>query len=106
MLTAFDFDNCCRHWLMYDLVVARSVLAKFADADRSMRWIIAGYEARTPLPGDLHLANLLGRVRLLYVLCDRLCMAGNAGTGVSAADVGRLRTRFLQAVAGDAQRFR
>ena len=100
-VAAFDFDNCCRHWLLYDLAVAQSVLARLDDADRLMGWVVDGYEAVAPLPGDLGLIDILMRLRLLYVLCDRLWVAETYGLDGRGDALRRLRERLLRAVDAD-----
>jgi Ser/Thr protein kinase RdoA (MazF antagonist) len=75
-ITSFDFDNCCRHWLLYDVVISQSVLRLRPDREKLLQWIIEGYQELRPLPGDRHLSGLLLRLRLLYVYCDRLYRFG------------------------------
>lgn len=94
-VAAFDFDNVCRHWLLYDFAVARSVLTRFDGAERLMSWIRAGYEAVAPLPGDLGLLDVLVRLRLLYVLCDRLWMAETYSLDGQGDALHQLRERLL-----------
>ena len=96
-ITAFDFDNACRHWLFYDLTVARLVLARFDHPERLLGWIVSGYETLAPLPGDPSLIDVLARLRLLYVLCDRLWTADGSGSGSQEEALRRLRGRFLHA---------
>jgi Ser/Thr protein kinase RdoA (MazF antagonist) len=75
-ITAFDFDNCCRHWFLFDIAVSQSVLRLRQDREKLVQWIIEGYQELRPLPGDRHLSGLLLRLRLLYVYCDRLYSFG------------------------------
>ena len=75
-ITAFDFDNCCRHWLLYDVAVALSVLRVRPEREQLVQWIFEGYRDLRPLPGDPALLRLLLRLRLLYVYCDRLYSFG------------------------------
>jgi Ser/Thr protein kinase RdoA (MazF antagonist) len=75
-ITAFDFDNCCRHWFQYDIAVSVSVLRLRPDREQLVQWIFEGYRDLRPLPGDLDSLRLLLRLRLLYVYCDRLCSFG------------------------------
>ena len=96
-VTAFDFDNACRHWLLHDLAVARSVLARFDHPERLLGWIASGYEAVAPLPGDPGLIDVLARLRLLYVLCDRLGTAEGSGSGSQGEALRGLRARLLRA---------
>src|SRR5215510_11148699 len=77
-ITAFDFDNCCRHWFLYDIAVALSVLRLRPERERLVQWIFEGYRDVCPLPGDPGLLRPLLRLRLLYVYCDRLCSFGIA----------------------------
>lgn len=74
--TTFDFDNCCRHWLLYDLAVSKSTLRTTPNREQLAEWIIKGYQELRSLPGDPTLINLLLRARLLYVYCDRLYSFG------------------------------
>jgi Ser/Thr protein kinase RdoA (MazF antagonist) len=75
-ITAFDFDNCCRHWLLYDVAVALSVLRLRPEREQLVQWIFEGYCDLRPLPGDPELIRPLLRLRLLYVYCDRLYSFG------------------------------
>jgi Ser/Thr protein kinase RdoA (MazF antagonist) len=75
-ITAFDFDNCCRHWLLYDMAVALSVLRVRPEREQLVQWIFEGYRDLRPFPGDPGLLRLLLRLRLLYVYCDRLYSFG------------------------------
>ena len=100
-VTAFDFDNACRHWLVHDLAVARSVLARFDHPERLLGWIASGYEAVAPLPGYPGLLDVLARLRLLYVLCDRLWVAEALGAGGHGEALRRLRARLLHAAGVD-----
>jgi Ser/Thr protein kinase RdoA (MazF antagonist) len=77
-ITAFDFDNCCRHWFLYDIAVALSVLRLRSEREQLVQWIFEGYRDVHPLPGDPGLLRLLLRLRLLYVYCDRLYSFGVA----------------------------
>jgi Ser/Thr protein kinase RdoA (MazF antagonist) len=75
-ITAFDFDNCCRHWFLYDIAVSLSVLRLRPDREQLVQSIFDGYRDLRPLPGDPGSLRLLLRLRLLYVYCDRLCRFG------------------------------
>jgi Ser/Thr protein kinase RdoA (MazF antagonist) len=77
-VTAFDFDNCCRHWFLYDIAVALSVLRLRPEREQLVQWIFKGYRDLGPLPGDPGLLRPLLRLRLLYVYCDRLYSFGVA----------------------------
>ena len=77
-ITAFDFDNCCRHWFLYDIAVSLSVLRLRSERERLIQWIFEGYRSLRPLPGDRSSLRVLLRLRLLYVYCDRLCSFGVA----------------------------
>ena len=77
-ITAFDFDNCCRHWFLYDVAVALSVLRLRPEREQLVQWIVEGYHDLHPLPGDLGLLRPLLHLRLLYVYCDRLYSFGVA----------------------------
>ncbi len=77
-ITAFDFDNCCRHWFLYDIAVSLSVLRLRSDREQLVQWIFEGYRDLRPLPGDPDSFRLLLRLRLLYVYCDRLYSFGVA----------------------------
>jgi len=97
-LTAFDFDNCCRHWLLYDLEVARSFVAKFEKADKLMSWILSGYQSVATLPGDMNHIHLLSQLRLLYVLCDRISLISSNLIDAMPHHVEHLRDVFVGAV--------
>jgi Ser/Thr protein kinase RdoA (MazF antagonist) len=71
-ITPFDFDNCCRHWFLYDVAVCKSVLRLRPEREQLVEWIIEGYQELRPVPGDSGLFGLLLHLRLLYVYCDRL----------------------------------
>jgi amicoumacin kinase len=77
-ITAFDFDNCCRHWFLYDIAVSLSVLRLSPEREQLVQWIFEGYRDLRPFPGDPGTLRLLLRLRLLYVYCDRLCSFGVA----------------------------
>jgi amicoumacin kinase len=77
-ITAFDFDNCCRHWLLYDIAVSLSVLRPRPEREQLAQWLFDGYSSLRPLPGDPGSLRLLQRLRLLYVYCDRLYSFGVA----------------------------
>jgi Ser/Thr protein kinase RdoA (MazF antagonist) len=77
-ITAFDFDNCCRHWFLYDIAVSLSVLRLRPEREQLVQWIFEGYRDVRPFPGDPGTLRLLLRLRLLYVYCDRLYSFGLA----------------------------
>jgi Ser/Thr protein kinase RdoA (MazF antagonist) len=76
-ITSFDFDNCCRHWFLYDLAASQSALRLRPDREKLVQWIIEGYQELRPLPGDRRLFGLLLRLRFLYIYCDRLYSFGS-----------------------------
>jgi Ser/Thr protein kinase RdoA (MazF antagonist) len=77
-MTAFDFDNCCRHWFQYDIAVSLSALRLRPEREQLVQWIFEGYRDVRPFPGDPGSLRLLLRLRLLYVYCDRLYSFGVA----------------------------
>ena len=77
-ITAFDFDNCCRHWFLYDIAVSLSVLRLRPEREKLVQWIFEGYRELRQFPGEPGSLRLLLRLRLLYVYCDRLYSFGVA----------------------------
>jgi amicoumacin kinase len=75
-ITAFDFDNCCRHWCLYDIAVSLSVLRLRPEREQLVQWIFEGYRELRPFPGNPGSLRFLLRLRLLYVYCDRLYSFG------------------------------
>jgi Ser/Thr protein kinase RdoA (MazF antagonist) len=94
-ITAFDFDNCCRHWLLYDIAVSLSVLRLRPEREQLVQWIFEGYRDFRPLPGDSASLRLLLRLRLLYVYCDRLYSFGVAPEPDHANTLRVLRERLI-----------
>jgi Ser/Thr protein kinase RdoA (MazF antagonist) len=77
-ITSFDFDNCCRHWFLYDIAVSLSVLRLRPEREQLVQWIFESYRDLRPFPGDPGSLRLLLRLRLLYIYCDRLYNFGGA----------------------------
>ena len=71
-LTAFDLDNCVRHWLAYDLAVAVSILTRSQEGEESIHQLLTGYQEIAPLPCAREALQELAKLRALYVLCDRI----------------------------------
>ena len=95
-ITAFDFDNCCRHWLLHDIAVSLSVLRLRPEREQLARWIFEGYRDVRPLPGDPVSIRLLLRLRLLYVYCDRLYSFGAAPQPEQANILNAFRHRLIR----------
>jgi len=95
-ITAFDFDNCCRHWFLYDLAVSMSVLRLRSQREQLVRWIIEGYQELRLLPGEPVLFGLLLRLRLLDVYCDRLYSFGTAPGSEQMNTLRDLRERLIR----------
>ncbi|QBY02544.1 hypothetical protein E2K80_18860 [Rhodophyticola sp. CCM32] len=72
-LTVFDFDNCVRHWQAYDLAVAVSILMRSQEGEESIQRLVEGYQEIAPLPCARDALQELVKLRVLYVLCDRIC---------------------------------
>jgi amicoumacin kinase len=94
-ITAFDFDNCCRHWFLYDIAVSLSVLRLRLERERLVEWMFEGYRDLRPFPGDLSSLRPLLRLRLLYVYCDRLYSFGTAPGPDQTNVLNTLRDRLL-----------
>lgn len=94
-ITAFDFDNCCRHWFLYDIAVSLSVLRLRPEREQLMQWIFEGYRGLRLLPGDPGSLRPLLRLRLLYVYCDRLCSFGAAPGPDQTNILGAFRDRLI-----------
>jgi Ser/Thr protein kinase RdoA (MazF antagonist) len=94
-ITAFDFDNCCRHWLLYDIAVSLYALRAHPRCDVLRSWILAGYQEVAALPGDPAAMGALFGLRLLYILCDRAFTAGPQPTAAQAMTVDSLRQQVL-----------
>jgi Ser/Thr protein kinase RdoA (MazF antagonist) len=94
-LTAFDFDNCCRHWFLYDLAVSQSVLRGRPERETAVAWLVEGYREIRPLPGERSLIGLLLRLRLLYVYCDRRYSFGPVPGPAQRAILDGLRARLI-----------
>jgi Ser/Thr protein kinase RdoA (MazF antagonist) len=94
-ITTFDFDNCCRHWLLYDLAVSLFALRARPDRARLRSWIVAGYREIAAPPGDLDAVGALFALRLLYILCDRALTAGPRPTAAQAAALKTLRDQIV-----------
>ena len=69
-ITAFDFDDCCYHWFVYDLVCALAP-ASFRPAEerRAYRdWMVKGYGQLLPLGESWETDfDLLLRLRHVYI---------------------------------------
>jgi Ser/Thr protein kinase RdoA (MazF antagonist) len=94
-ITAFDFDNCCRHWFQYDIAVSLSVLRLRPEREQLVQWIFEGYRDVRPFPGDPGSLHLLLRLRLLYVYCDRLYSFGVAPGPDQANNLRVFRDRLI-----------
>jgi Ser/Thr protein kinase RdoA (MazF antagonist) len=94
-ITIFDFDNCCRHWFLYDVAVALSVLRLRPEREQLVQWIFEGYRDLRPLPGDSAFLRVLLQLRLLYVYCDRLGTFGTAPGPDQTEILGVLRDRLI-----------
>src|SRR5215467_4096522 len=94
-ITAFDFDNCCRHWFLYDIAVSLSVLRLRSEREQLVQWIFEGYRDLRPFPGEPASLRLLLRLRLLYVYCDRLCSFGAAPEPDQTNILHALRDRLI-----------
>jgi Ser/Thr protein kinase RdoA (MazF antagonist) len=94
-ITAFDFDNCCRHWFLYDIAVSLSVLRLRPEREQLVQWMFDGYRDLCPLPGDAGSLRPLLRLRLLYVYCDRLYGFGVAPGPDQTHLLNALRDRLL-----------
>jgi Ser/Thr protein kinase RdoA (MazF antagonist) len=94
-ITAFDFDNCCRHWFLYDIAVSLSVLRLRPEREQLVQWMFEGYRDLRPFPGDLSSLRPLLRLRLLYVYCDRLYSFGVAPGPDQTNLLNALRDRLL-----------
>jgi len=94
-ITIFDFANCCRHWLLYDLAVSMHVLRHAADREMLRSWVIEGYRSAGALPGDLGLLDLLLQLRSVYVYCDRLFRFGRTPSADQSANLEQIRQPLL-----------
>lgn len=94
-IAVFDFANCCRHWLLYDLAVAIHVLRHAPDREMLRSWVIEGYRSAMPLPGDLCLLDLLLQLRSVYVYCDRLFRFGSKPSADQSANLEQMRELLL-----------
>lgn len=78
-LIAFDFDDCCYHWFLYDLVCALSP-ATFRPQEerRAYRdWLVEGYEEVKPLPENwIDQFDWLLRLRTVFIFTHYLRKAG------------------------------
>lgn len=94
-LTAFDFDNCVKHWVGYDLAIAISVLARRDEPEVLIERLLEGYVEIVPLPCSREALGELLKLRGLYVLCDRVC-AVHRGDAVDSMALPRARARFFE----------
>jgi Ser/Thr protein kinase RdoA (MazF antagonist) len=92
---AFDFDNCRRHWFLYDIAVSVSVLRLQPEREQLIPWMLEGYSVVRLVPGDLGSLRLLLRLRLLYVYCDRLQRFGVAPKPDQTDILRALRDRLI-----------
>lgn len=78
-LIAFDFDDCCYHWFIYDLVCALSpAMFRPKEERRAYRnWFVEGYQTQKSLSENWneHFHWLL-RLRSLYIFAHYLRQAG------------------------------
>jgi Ser/Thr protein kinase RdoA (MazF antagonist) len=95
-VTAFDFDNCCRHWFLYDIAVSVSVLRLRPEREQLIQWMLEGYRDVRLVPGDLGSLRLLLWLRLLYVYCDRLQRFGVAPKPDQTDILRALRDRLIR----------
>jgi len=94
---AFDFGNCCDHWFASDLAISLSVLRRRPERDRLRDWLLAGYDAVTPLRGDtLATLDLLMQLRILYVLLSRLRRFGPYPDAEQSTTLDLLRGAVLE----------
>lgn len=80
-LIAFDFDDACYHWFVYDVVCAVSP-ATFRPAEerRAYRdWLVSGYQQAKPLPENWNEQfHWLLRLRSLYIFAHYLRKTGGS----------------------------
>jgi Ser/Thr protein kinase RdoA (MazF antagonist) len=71
----FDFDDCCRHWFVWEIACALWAFRNAAGEDRTriLRWFLEGYSAIRP-PDTERLASFseLMRLRTIALLLRRL----------------------------------
>ena len=53
-LTLFDFDDCCRHWYLFDLAIALRATERLDDSTRNayLQAMLEGYRAHGAVEGD------------------------------------------------------
>ena len=91
----FDFDDCCRHWFVWDIACALWVFRNAPPEDRALflRWFLEGYSAiREPDAERLRRFSELIRLRTIALLLHRL---GNPTRFTNIADrdwIDRTRT--------------
>ncbi|MFL5579040.1 MAG: phosphotransferase enzyme family protein [Gemmatimonadaceae bacterium] len=86
-LHVFDFDDCCRHWFVYDVAVTMYPHAARPDRRALLDALRAGYAATSgvgaPSPDAV---GLFGRVRLLFLYLHRRArLAGRPPAAEEAA---------------------
>ena len=93
-VTAFDFDDCCRHFLFMDLVISLSTLLRLprTERDRCRELIFEGYATEHPLrAGDIAQLDWFLRLRALYVYVSRLWAFGSSPAPAHQAMVAQMR---------------
>jgi len=78
-LIAFDFDDACYHWFLYDLVCALSpaMFRPVAQRRAYRDWLVRGYQEVKSLPENWHEQfDWLLRLRSLYIFAHYLIKAG------------------------------
>jgi Ser/Thr protein kinase RdoA (MazF antagonist) len=74
-ITVFDFDDCCRHWFVWDVACALWVFrgAPPAERRRFLDWFLSGYvKAREPDAPRLRDFSAFIRLRTVSLLLHRL----------------------------------
>ena len=78
-LIAFDFDDACYHWFVYDLVCALSpaMFRPMAERRAYRDWLVRGYQEAKSLPENWNEQfDWLLRLRSLYIFAHYLKKAG------------------------------
>lgn len=66
-LSAFDFDDCCYHWFVYDLAVTIYPHGWRREGLQLLHWLLEGYSENTDLDVTLEELTMFCRWRLVYV---------------------------------------
>ena len=94
----FDFDDCCRHWFVWDIACALWVFRNAPSKDRSLflRWFLDGYSAiRQPDPERLRCFSEMIRLRSIALLLHRLRNPARFATPADREWVDRTRAWLL-----------